>query len=185
VNETDRWPPDLTSDPVVLPVRYGSSLFLSFPFCNVHKKMCRFQAVASIIAHGRFLLRNLCTCSQYAVNKIRMHYIPLYSCMASSPEADIKNNFRENCTQPTLLFHLLSTTHGLAEGVALQLLTIILIMRVIQFETKMKLVVRLQYLRKVFYITQLQTRETEPNKDRDYNLCYDVCHFSLAEMVFC
>jgi len=64
---------------------------LSFPFCKVHKKKkCIFQAVASLTAHGRFLLRNSCTCRQYAVIKKRVHYIPLYSWKASSHKTDKK-----------------------------------------------------------------------------------------------
>jgi len=53
-------------------------------------KKCRFQAAANITQHGRFLLRNSFTCSQYAVIKIRMYYIPRCSWMAFSHTADKK-----------------------------------------------------------------------------------------------
>jgi len=83
---------DVRSRRLARALRQQTLLTVSSSATYIEKK-CKFQAVASIIARGRFMLRNLCTCSQYAVMKIWIHYIPLNSWMASSPKADIKKYF--------------------------------------------------------------------------------------------
>jgi hypothetical protein len=133
--------------------------------------MCNFQAVASITAHGRFLSRNSCTCSQYAVIKIRINYIPRYSWMAFSHNVDIKN-FCQNCTQPALLFSLTYYGSWISGSVCATTADYNYNYNILlnQTETGRAVAVSL-------YITQLQTRNARLNNNRNYNFVSECLSF--------